>query len=185
MIGDDGKALLKQREQRAVAKRSKVGLEMLHNSWLGNEHAVLNKLHAAGLRVPQTYAVSANAILMDYFGDASTAAPPLSQVSLDERVARRMFDAVVDNLRLMLRAEIVHGDLSAYNILCWEDDFMIIDFPQASNPWKNPHAMRLFHRDVERVCDYFNQYDLGIHPGRLADDLWFQAYNTHRELKQP
>jgi RIO kinase 1 len=184
LIGDDGKALLKQREQRAVAKRSKVGLEMLHNSWLGTENAVLRKLTEAGASTPKVYAVSGNAILMDYFGDQNMAAPPLSQVSLDERKARRAFDQVVHNIRLMLENEIVHGDLSAFNILYWGEDILLIDFPQASDPWKNPHAKRFFERDVARVCEYFAQYGIAPPPERLARDLWFQAFNTHGELKQ-
>jgi RIO kinase 1 len=182
--GEDGKELIKKREMRAVAKRSKVGLEMLHNSWLGTEHAVLKKLSEAGASTPKVYAVSGNAILMDYFGDDNMAAPPLSQVALDERKARRAFDQTVHNIRLMLEAEIVHGDLSAFNILHWGDDIMLIDFPQASNPWKNPHAKRFFERDVTRVCEYFAQYGIAPAPERLARDLWFQAFNTHGELKQ-
>ncbi len=72
LIGDDGKTLRKKREQRAVAKRSKVGREMLHSSWLGTEHATLKTLREAGADTPNVYAVSGNAILMDYFGDHST-----------------------------------------------------------------------------------------------------------------
>jgi RIO kinase 1 len=184
LIGDDGKALLKKREQRAVAGRSKVGLEMLHSSWLGTENATLVKLHKAGVRVPKTYSVGKNAILMDYYGDETTAAPPLSQVLLDVDVARRMFEEVVDNLRLMLAAEVVHGDLSAYNILCWQNEFWIIDLPQASNPWQNPNAKQFFERDVERVCEYFARYFTPPNAPALARRLWTDAFGTQRNLTQ-
>jgi RIO kinase 1 len=182
LVGDDGKALLKKRDQRAVAKRSKVGLDMLHSSWLSTEHSTLTKLHDAGARVPKTYAIGKNAILMDYYGDATTAAPPLSQVALEPDIARRMFDEIVDNLRVMLAAEVVHGDLSAYNILCWENEFWIIDLPQASNPWKNPNARRFFERDIERVCDYFERYFTTPNAPALARKLWTDAYGTQQDL---
>jgi RIO kinase 1 len=182
LIGDDGKTLLKKREQRAVAARSKVGLEMLHNSWLGTESATLNKLHEAGVRVPKTYAVSHNAILMDYLGDEVTAAPPLSQVALEPHVARRMLDEIIEDIRLMLQCEIVHGDLSAFNILCWQEAFLIIDMPQATNPWKNPHAKRFFERDVTRVCEYFARYFAPPNPETLARKLWLDAFGTNRDL---
>ncbi len=54
----------------------------------------------------------------------------------------------------MLANNVVHGDLSAYNILYWQGDIRIIDFPQAVNPYKNPNAYRIFERDVERICQY-------------------------------
>jgi RIO kinase 1 len=155
---------------------------MLHSSWLGTENAMLAKLHEAGVRVPKTYSVGKNAILMDYFGDATTAAPPLSQVALEIDVARRMFDEIIDNLRLMLAAEVVHGDLSAYNILCWQDAFWIIDLPQASNPWQNPNAKRFFERDVSRVCEYFDRYFTPPNAAALARKLWSDAYGTQHDL---
>ncbi len=173
--GEDGKELLKRREMRAVQKRSKVGLEMLHNSWLQNEYGTLNKLHAAGARVPKTYGISSNAILMDYLGERSVAAGNLTAVTLEPKEAQRLFDQVVHNIRIMLGEEIVHGDLSAYNILYWEGEFLIIDFPQATNPWKNPHAREFFDRDVTRVCEYFAQYGVQADPRHLAESLWRKA----------
>jgi RIO kinase 1 len=183
--GEDGKALLKKREMRAVQKRSKVGLEMLHNSWLQNEYATLNKLHAAGARVPKTYGVSSNAIIMDYLGERAIAASNLTSVTLEPREAQSLFDKVIDNIRIMLAEEVVHGDLSAYNILYWEGDFTIIDFPQATNPWKNPHARSFFDRDVTRVCEHFAQHGVKADARRLAESLWNKAYGARgNELQE-
>ena len=175
LIGDDGKAMFKKREQRAVAKRSKVGLQMLHGSWLQNEYGVLNRLHAAGARVPRTYGVNDNAILMDYMGERETAASPLAHVHMERGEALPLFRRIVDDIRIMLAEEIVHGDLSAYNILYWRGDYMIIDFPQAVNPWKNPKAREFFERDVLRVCEYFATCGVHGDPLRLANSLWEDA----------
>ncbi len=176
LIGQDGKALRKEREQRAVAKRTKVGLQMLHQSWLSNEYAALTALHAAGALVPKPYAVSGNAMLMEYLGARGQPAQTLNHVTLsghDE--AKRLFDIVVDNIRLMLSKNVIHGDLSAFNIMYWQGEIRIIDFPQAVNPYRNPHAYELFARDVERVCEYFEPYGVDVRHWQLARALWKQV----------
>jgi RIO kinase 1 len=172
---EDGKNMLKKREAKAVSARSKVGLKILHTTWLQNEYAALNKLRAAGVRVPQVYGVGENAILMTYLGDAVTAAPPLASVSLPRGDAGPMFESLVEDIRRMLAEEVIHGDLSAYNILYWEGQPCIIDFPQAVHPWKNPSARRFFERDVTRVCEYFASQGVRTDAGRLTQQLWGEA----------
>jgi RIO kinase 1 len=173
-----GAEMRKEREQRAVAKRTKVGHQILHSSWLSNEISVMKSLHAAGAIVPKPFANNDNAVLMEYLGDATRAAPPLESVTLETREAHRLFKLIIDNIKLMLAHDVVHGDLSAFNILYWEGEgnaagiARIIDFPQAVNPYKNPYAYKIFSRDVERVCDYFSQYGIGLNAFGLARDLW-------------
>jgi RIO kinase 1 len=176
LVGADGKALRKEREQRAVAKRTKVGLQMLHQSWLSNEYGTLTMLHEAGALVPKPYANSENAILMEYLGERGLPANTLNHVTLsghDE--AKRLFDLVVDNIRLMLSKNVIHGDLSAYNIMYWDGQIRIIDFPQAVNPYRNPKAYTIFARDVERICEYFEPYDIDVRHWQLARALWKQV----------
>ena len=48
----------------------------------------------------------------------------------------------------MLYRDVVHGDLSAYNILVWDGEITLIDFPQAVDPKKNRHAQAFLERDV-------------------------------------
>jgi RIO kinase 1 len=66
----------------------------------------------------------------------------------------------------------VHGDLSAYNVLYWNDKLKIIDLPQAVNPYVNPEAFKLLARDLERLCDYFARYGVHANAPQLARDLW-------------
>ena len=49
----------------------------------------------------------------------------------------------------------IHGDLSAFNILYWEGKVTLIDFPQVTLSESNHNAYRIFQRDVRRVCEYF------------------------------
>ena len=72
----------------------------------------------------------------------------------------------------MLYGNVIHGDLSAYNVLVWEGRATIIDLPQAVDPRKNRHAPALLERDVQRICDHFARFGVGSSPERLAGDLW-------------
>ena len=64
------------------------------------------------------------------------------------------------------------ADLSAYNILYWEGEITIIDFPQVADVSGNPHAEAILRRDVARVCEYFARQGAPSDPLAIADELW-------------
>jgi RIO kinase 1 len=178
-LDSDGLEIVKDRQVRAMQKRTRYGQELMHTSWIEHEYLTLQRLHEAGCDVPRPYASGHNAILMDFIGDSQGAAPTLNGVSLELQQARNLFDRVVHNLVLMLSQERVHGDLSAYNILYWEGAITLIDFPQAINPIRNPNAYTIFQRDVVRICEYFSSQGVDTDPHKLAGDLWTEhGYST-------
>jgi RIO kinase 1 len=72
----------------------------------------------------------------------------------------------------MLFRDVVHGDLSAYNILVWDDDITVIDFPQAVDPKLNRHAQAFLERDVQRLGEFFEHHGVRKPWGKIANDLW-------------
>ncbi len=160
---------------RAIGKKSAFGLAVAHQSWLLHEFTALELLHEAGANVPKPLGVSPNAILMSYVGDGRTAAPTLHSVALQRAQAHRLFERVLANLELMLRHHLIHGDLSAFNILYWQGEITLIDFPQVVSAESNPNAQLLLQRDVQRVCDYFARQGVVASPDDLARRLW-QTY---------
>jgi RIO kinase 1 len=75
-------------------------------------------------------------------------------------------------VKLMLFHNVVHGDLSAYNILVWQGLITVIDLPQAVDPRKNRHAQTFLERDIDRVCEHFTKFGVTADAKLLADDLW-------------
>jgi len=181
-LGADGKVVKKNahRVMRAMGKKTSFGVQVAHTSWLMYEFNTLKSLRAAGAAVPEPIAVGENAILMGYVGDRYLAAPTLQEVGLDVSTARRLFDQVVQNIETMLAANWIHGDLSAYNILYWEGEITVIDFPQVTNAVGNSNARFILTRDVQRVCDYFIMQGLTINAQGLANHLW-QRFQTRSE----
>ena len=72
----------------------------------------------------------------------------------------------------MLAQGVIHGDLSAYNILYWEGTITLIDFPQVSFVATNRNARAIFERDVTRMCEYFLVQGVRIQPNKIAAELW-------------
>ena len=177
LLDEDGLIVKDHGKLKAVHKGSAFGKEVTHTSWIEHEVKIMQKMRAAGLDVPQFYASNSNAILMEYIGDGESAAPTLIDVDIDSTEARPLFQRVLHNLEEMLRLGIVHGDLSAYNILYWDGDITLIDFPQAINPHQNRNAYTVFERDVTRVCEYFMRHGVKLDsvktdPKRLTAKLW-------------
>jgi RIO kinase 1 len=166
------------RMHKAIAQKSKTGLEATQASWLEYEYQTMLRLHQAGGDVPRPLKHGANVILMEYIGDETMPAPLLNQVALDRAEAQALFDRLLRNIEIMLVANVVHGDLSAYNVLYWQGAVCIIDFPQVVDPRQNREAYAIFRRDVERICQYFERYGVASQPGRLARDLW------HKHIRQ-
>jgi RIO kinase 1 len=172
VLDEDGNHVRDLGMLKAQHKRSIYGEQIRHQSWIAYEFQTLKTLHAAEADVPHPYEMGSNAILMGYIGDAGTFAPTLNTIRLDKSKVKPLFERLLSNIDIMLAHDIVHGDLSAYNILYWEGTITLIDFPQVISARKHPSAYAIFCRDIKRVCEYFNRQGLRTDPTRLAADLW-------------
>ena len=97
---------------------------------------------------------------------------------LDSGEAGPLFEEVLRNIELMLRHELIHGDLSAYNILYWAGEITLIDFPQVTNPYTNDQAYFIFQRDIERLGEYFGRQGVPCDSEVITDELWARYVGT-------
>lgn len=171
-LDENGHVIVNDGDLHAMRKRTNYGEELRHQSWIAYEFQTLEMLHAAGADVPKPYTMERNAILMEYIGELGNAAPTLNSVTLDPQEVTPLFDRVIRNVDLLLSNRRIHGDLSAYNILYWEGDITLIDFPQVVPPESNPAAWTIFLRDVTRICQYFASQGLRHDARKLAAGLW-------------
>ena len=174
VVNEEGKTVHSRREALAARKNTRFGQELRHISWLEAEFQTMQLLYDAGANVPRPISHSSNVILMEYVGTEKLPAPTLNQVHMERSEAQAIFERLVADLKIMLACQRVHADLSAYNVLYWEGEFKIIDFPQAVDPTRNPAAAAIFMRDVERMCQYFARCHLRVDAPALATDLWSQ-----------
>lgn len=151
-----------RRMAKAMRGKSKQGKKAFHNHWIDSEYRQLIAMHEAGIRVPRVYLQAADGILMDYVGTGHGPAPRLVNCRLESEEAERLLAGIMEDVERMIDHDIVHGDLSAYNILYDGNVHTVIDVPQAVDARTTPEAYTLFQRDLENVGKYFARYGLEV-----------------------
>jgi RIO kinase 1 len=161
------------RAVRALQRKSRFGHEVQAATWLTHEWETLGSLHAVGVDVPRPIAVADGGILMEFFGEGERAAPPLAACRLEPGEAQAVLDRLLANIARMLARDVVHADLSPYNVLYrGRGDLRVIDFPQAVDPRFNSSALDFFRRDVANVVRSCGKAGARGDPDAIALDLW-------------
>ncbi len=142
--------------------------------WAEKEFRNLVRLQKAQIPAPTPVTFEQNIVVMSLIGENGISAPQLNEtVYLNyQKTAEKLRAALRD---LVLRAELVHGDLSPYNVLIWKDRPFLIDISQAVLV-THPDAAHLLHGDVGKLASFFEKK--GVDPGpfnRLEQSLQRRA----------
>ncbi|MAT04373.1 MAG: serine/threonine protein kinase [Acidimicrobiaceae bacterium] len=158
----EGRQFRKSRDRRAVERMTSYGKHLLQDRWTGHEYDVMSTLWDAGLSVPYPIGYSTDVLELEFIGDRDGAAPQLRSAPLGRPQLEAAFEQLVDGLIVIVSAGWSHGDLSAYNLLWWDDRLWFIDFPQAVDIAANPMGLDFLHRDVTNVCEWFDRRGLDV-----------------------
>ena len=128
--------------------------------WAEKEYLNLDLFYRVGVRVPKPVAYHANIIVMEYIGSDKEPARQLRNVTLDdpEAIARKILNYVKLGYQ---KANIVHSDLSEFNVLMLDGEPVLIDVGQAVLK-EHPFAEEWLERDVSNVARYFRRYKVDI-----------------------
>ncbi len=137
-------------------------------AWAQKEYKNLLGMRAAGARVPKAIEQRNNVLVMTYIGDETRPAPRLREVKLNDAAAG--LADLVETMKAIRKAGLVHGDLSEYNVLVWEGRMWVIDCGQAV-PLKHGHAEEWFLRDCRNVARYFRRLGVDTSPEALAKEV--------------
>jgi len=169
----EGRKGRNSRRQRAIEKGSKFGREQQEQEWHNAEVDALYKLSAAGIRVPEPHGCFDGVLLMELITDESgEAAPRLNDVTIPHDLALDDHAVMMDYVKQMLVAGIVHGDLSEFNVLVNEDGPIIIDLPQAVDAAANNHARDMLTRDIRNMTLYYGQFAPELLDSNYAEEMW-------------
>ncbi|HVM55403.1 MAG TPA: RIO1 family regulatory kinase/ATPase [Acidimicrobiales bacterium] len=172
----EGRQFRKSRDRRAVERMSTHGKRLLQDRWTNHEHDVMARLWAAGVRVPYPVSFAEDVFVLEYIGARDGAAPQLAGARLGAPSLASAWEQLIDGLRAITAAGIAHADLSAYNLLWWEDELWFIDFPQAVDLAANPSGLDFLHRDVQNVCEWFSRRGVVNDPEEVFADLVGYAF---------
>lgn len=128
-------------------------------AWAEKEFKNLKLADEAGVRVPKPVVCRGNVLVMEFIGENGVSAPKLREALIEdtELVFETVFDYMV---KLYRKAELVHADLSEYNILYWNGP-VIIDVSQAVL-LSHPLALDFLVRDLKNVLRYFSSLGVSV-----------------------
>ncbi len=149
---------LPTRDKKAVLGGSRFGHELAAKLWPAQEWSMLSRAWKAGASVPYPVEQTELGLMMEFVGDESRAAPKLAEARLSRDEMGGAWSQLIDNVRTLTAAGLVHADLSAYNLLWWRGRLVLIDLPQAVEFRTNTDAFDLLHRDLANVGDWFARH---------------------------
>jgi RIO kinase 1 len=143
-------------------KNIKRDTRSLISTWAQKEFRNLDSADKAKVRVPKPIAVERNIVVMEFIGKDGVSAPSLKEES-PENPEKTYKQLLVYMKRLYQKAELVHGDLSEYNLMTWKGKLIMFDMSQ-SVPTSHPLAQTLLNRDITNVNRFFSRQGVKVLP---------------------
>jgi RIO kinase 1 len=152
------KGILKYIEGDHRFKGVKHDTRSLMFAWALKEFKNLEQAARAKVRVPKPIAVKNNVLLMEFIGENGDRAPSMKE--LPPKNPAKVYEILLTYLeRLHKKAELVHGDLSEYNIMILRGHPVLFDMAQAV-PVSHPMAESFLRRDLANINKFFSR--LGV-----------------------
>lgn len=171
----EGRSMKRSRDERALKRKSTWGRTVAAGEWAISEWEALKRLWTMGLPVPYPVQIDGTEIIMEWItevvdGQVETA-PRLAQTRPGPALLASYFEQVRDVLATMTQHGIVHGDLSAYNILAAGERLVIIDLPQLVDLVGNAAGPDFLLRDCANVCSWFRTRGLEVDEQALFGEV--------------
>lgn len=137
-------------------------------TWVQREFRNLIKAREAGVNVPTPMTFSNNVLVLEFVGENEYIAPKLKDGI--PKNPRDFFDKIILNMKKLQKAGLVHADLSAFNILNWDEKPVFIDFSQCSTI-ESSRANEYLERDIRNVCNFFRKNGLVLDESKVKAEI--------------
>ena len=128
----------------------------LINNWVNKEFRNLTRLKDAGVNVPEAITSLNNVLIIEFIGDEDgNPAPTVKNLPPEDPID--FYEKLVDQMdKFINKANLIHGDLSSYNILNFDEEPVIIDVSQ-SVVKDHIIAGELLERDIKNISFEFSK----------------------------
>ncbi|MBX5326381.1 serine protein kinase RIO [Candidatus Bathyarchaeota archaeon A05DMB-4] len=129
-------------------------------AWALKEYKNLELAAQAGVKVPRPIAVKNNVLIMQFIGKNGDQAPVLKE--MPPKDPEKFYEHLLENIqKLYQKANLVHGDISEYNIMIWQNKPVLFDIAQAV-PLEHPMADTFLRRDITNLTRYFRKLGVAV-----------------------
>jgi RIO kinase 1 len=130
--------------------------------WAEKEMRNLKRMHTIGIPCPEPLLLKSHVLIMRFLGNDGWCAPRLKDVDLSvEELVRCYATICIDMRRMYQECNLVHGDLSEYNILWYEGRPVIIDVSQSVDH-QHPLSTEFLRKDCGNITDFFRKQCLNV-----------------------
>jgi RIO kinase 1 len=136
-----------------IRLRGKKSGGFLHqiNDWTRFEYSFLSKAYKLGINSPEPIRCYENIIVMGFIGeDGVPSKPAIKNSDFD---VEKWYSTIIKFIIDMAKNGFIHGDLSPYNILNWNEEPYFIDFSQALK--LSPLTKDFLIRDIQNINKWF------------------------------
>ena len=119
------------------------------------------------INVPTPIAFANNVLVMESIGGDS----PAGQLKDKRPINPKEFsELVLKSIKDLASLGLVHGDLSEFNILNYNEKPYFIDFSQTTSI-EDPNAFDYLKRDLENIAKFFSKMKIEIDAGKQVSDI--------------
>lgn len=136
-------------------------------AWAQREFHNLIKARKMGIRVPKPITCMNNVLVMEFIGKEDAAKKLKDHIPQD---LKDFYNKTIKYMKIIHDNKLVHSDLSAYNILNFNEDPIFIDLSQLM-PLDVPGAEDHENRDIKNVANFFKKYGFDTDGERLKREL--------------
>ncbi|MBD3209959.1 serine protein kinase RIO [Candidatus Micrarchaeota archaeon] len=120
------------------------------------EYKNLEICERAGVHAPMPYYLLENILVMEFLGVGELPFPTMDMVG--PLHGEKDLDSILDDIRKMYQANLVHADVSEYNIMIGDIPYFI-DWGQGVVKG-HPNAEKFLERDVSIILDFFEKHGI-------------------------
>lgn len=158
---------------------SKLNPRKVIRLWAEKELYNLGRMRKAGIPCPEAVLLKKHILVMSFIGKDHIPAPKLKDVKLGSEEMKEAYQQVLQLMqRLYQDCNLVHADLSEYNMLWFQEKVWLIDVSQSVEP-THPHGLEFLFRDCRNVSTFFQKR--GVSEALSVYDL----FNTVTGLNLP
>jgi RIO kinase 1 len=128
-------------------------------AWTRKEYKNLEKANKKKLNVPFPIGFKENVLVMEFIGKDGKPAKRLKETKIEKSELPEFYRQIIEFIAGLYNAELVHADLSEYNILVQEKKVFVIDIGQGVL-LSHPQAKEFFERDLYNISKFFTKKGL-------------------------